>query len=271
MSVPIDEIFGDELVDGVLRGTLQGEGVRMGVPSIFIRTGGCNLSCKGFGCTTVSPKDNTTILQGCDSIHAANAKHFKHIWTYYDTAQELINDILDHYTVRTDGNSEKLDLVFTGGEPLIHYSDPVMIGTLEYFISRGHKVYFETNGTQDIDFDKYSIYKDVSFSMSVKMSSSGEEKNKRWKPEVVNKYLRNTKGSYFKFVLSKKSLKEEAEEVYEFLHQVPTFGIVYCMPLGETSKEIRTNAQAVYEFAAKNGFRYSDRLHIRIYEALRGV
>jgi len=271
MSVAIDEIFGDEVINGKSRGTLQGEGIRMGVPSIFIRTGGCNLTCKGFGCTMTSALDKKTVITGCDSIHAVNAKHFKHTWTYYDSAQELIDAILEHYTVRTEGNSEKPDLVFTGGEPLLHHSDPVLIGALEYFVSRGHKIYFETNGTQHIDFDKYSVYKDVSFSMSVKMASSGEDKNKRWKPEVVNQYLRNTSGSYFKFVLSAKSLKEQSQEVYEFLHQVPTFGIVYCMPLGETSEEIQSNAQAVYEFAADNGFRYSDRLHIRIYEALRGV
>jgi len=264
MSLPIDEIFGGN-------GTLQGEGIRMGVPSIFIRTGGCNLKCEGFGCTMVSPLDNQTEILGCDSIHAVNSKHFKHTWTYYDTASEFVDAILEHYIIREGGNSEKPDLVFTGGEPLLHHTDPVMIGALEYFISRGHKVYFETNGTQFIDFEKYSIYKDVGFSISVKMSSSGEDKNKRWKPDVVNQYLRNTKGSYFKFVLSAKSLKEEAKEVSEFLHQVPTFGIVYCMPLGETSSQLQENAQAVYEFAAENGFRYSDRLHIRIYEDKRGV
>jgi len=271
MSVSIDEIFGDEIINNKVRGTLQGEGIRMGVPSIFIRTGGCNLTCSGFGCTTISPKDNKTVITGCDSIHAVNAKHFKHTWTYYDTAQELIDAILKHYVVRSEGSSEKPDLVFTGGEPLLHHTDPVMIGALEYFVSRGHKIYFETNGTQYIDFDKYSIYKEVSFSMSVKMSSSGEDKNKRWKPEVVNEYLRNTKGSYFKFVLSAESLKEQTNEVFDFLHQVPTFGTVYCMPLGETQDELQKNSQAVYEFASENGFRYSDRLHIRVYNDLRGV
>jgi len=271
MSVAITEIFGDVIVDGKNRGTLQGEGLRMGVPSIFIRTGGCNLKCEGFGCTDVSALDKKTVIKGCDSIFSVNAKHFKHTWTYYDTAKDLIDAILEHYIIRKGGNSEKPDLVFTGGEPLLHHSDPVMIGTLEYFVSRGHKIYFETNGTQHIDFDKYSVYKDVSFSMSVKMSSSGEDKNKRWKPEVVNQYLRNTTGSYFKFVLSKKSLNQQATEVFEFLEEVPTFGIVYCMPLGETNEEVRENAQAVYEFAAKYGYRYSDRLHIRIYDSLRGV
>ncbi len=270
MSVPIDEIFGDNNPASGGGGTLQGEGMRMGVPSIFVRTGGCNLRCEGFGCSTISPIDGSTLL-GCDSIHAVQAKHFKHTWTYYDTASELVQAILEHYVIRPEGNSEKPDIVFTGGEPLMHHSDPAMIGTLEYFVSRGHKVFFETNATQFIDFEKYPIYKKVSFSMSVKMSSSGEDKNKRWKPEVANQYLINTENSYFKFVLSKESIENEEKEVFEFLNQVPTFGIVYCMPLGEIASEVQHNAQAVYEFCAKHGFRYSDRLHIRIYGDLRGV
>lgn len=261
MALPIDEIFP----------ALQGEGTRMGTPSVFIRTGGCNLTCKGFGCSAVSPLDGETVIQGCDSIHAVNAKHFKHTWTYYDSATELINEILKVIVNDTHGNAEKSDIIFTGGEPLLHHADSVMIQTIEYFVSRGHKVWFETNGTQFIDFHKYDIYKKVSFSMSVKMSASGEKIHRRWKPDVVNEYLKYTEDSYFKFVLSSKSLKEEAEEVFDFLHQVPTFGVVYCMPLGETSKEVETNAKDVYEFAMKHGFRYSDRLHIRVYNDLRGV
>jgi len=271
MAIPIDEIFGDNNKSSNGGGTLQGEGLRMGIPSIFIRTGGCNLTCPGFGCSMVSALDKETIITGCDSIHAVNAKHFRGTWDYFDSSAELIQEILKHYKARPGGNSEKPDLVFTGGEPLIHHSDPALIGALEYFVSRGHKVYFETNGTQYIDFEKHPIYKKCSFSMSVKMSSSGEPKSKRWKPEVINQYLLNTEGSYFKFVLSKKSLETEKHEVQEFLAQVPTFGIVYCMPLGETSDEIKENAKAVYTFAAEQGFRYSDRLHIRIFEALRGV
>lgn len=260
MSVPIDEIFP----------ALQGEGNRMGVPSVFVRTGGCNLTCKGFGCVVKSPIDGSSIM-GCDSIHAVNAKHFKHTWTYYDNATDLIKSINDVIINDTHGNAEKSDIIFTGGEPLLHHSDSVMIDTVEYFVSRGHKVWFETNGTQQIDFNEYDVYKNVSFSMSVKMSASGENKEKRWRPRVVNEYLRNTKDSYFKFVLSKKSILEESTEVFEFLSQVPTFGVVYCMPLGETSDEVYDNAKTVYEFAMKNGFRYSDRLHIRVYNNLRGV
>jgi 6-pyruvoyltetrahydropterin 2'-reductase len=262
MAVAIAEIFGD--------GILQGEGTRMGVPSVFIRLGGCNLTCKGFGCTLTSPKTQETII-GCDSIFAVST-HFKQQWEYFDKSTDLINVILSNINVNNKpGNSEKPDIVFTGGEPLIHHTDPVLLETLEYFTSRGYTIYFETNGTQYIDFNKYDVYKKVSFTLSVKMSASGEDKNKRWKPEVVNNYLKYTNGSYFKFVLSANSIEQDSKEIFEFLEQVPTFGVVYCMPLGGTIKELESNAKAVYEFAANNGFRYSDRLHIRIYNDLQGV
>lgn len=262
MSLPIDEVFGN---------AVQGEGTRMGVPSVFVRTGGCTLTCPGFGCNVKSPVDGTT-LTGCDSIHAVFAKHFKHTWSYYDDYMQLVKDIQKCFPdMDKNDNAEPIDIIFTGGEPTLHHKDDVMIKTIEYFFSRGHKIWFETNGTVSIDFDKFPIYKNVNFSMSVKMSSSGEPISKRWKPEVVNEYLKNTKESYFKFVLSSKSLQEEADEVFEFLNQVPTFGVVYCMPLGETRKQLEENAYDVYEFCAKNGFRYSDRLHIRIHDDLRCV
>lgn len=267
MSLPIDEVFGN---------AVQGEGARMGVPSIFVRTGGCTLTCSGFGCKTISPLDNKTEIIGCDSIHAVNAKHFKHTWTYYDNFMDLVKEIqskINHKNEFVEANSltEPVDIIFTGGEPVLHHKDDVMLKTIEYFISRNHKIWFETNGTVAVDFDTFPIYRKVNFCMSVKMSASGEKIDKRWKPDIVNNYLKNTKESYFKFVLSSKSLKEETGEIFEFLAQVPTFGVVYCMPLGETTKQLEENAYDVYEFCAKNGFRYSDRLHVRVHNDLRGV
>lgn len=243
----------------------------MGVPCVFIRTGGCTLKCEGFGCTTISPLDNTTVIKGCDSIHAVNAKHFKHLWNYYDNFNELVFDIEKHIQ-NTIKYTEKQDIIFTGGEALLHYKDDVMVQTLEYFISRGHRVFFETNGTVDIDFDQYPIYRKVSYSISVKMSNSGELEHKRWKPEVTNEYLKNSKNSYFKFVLNKQQIENnEQDEILTYLQMVPTFGLVYIMPQGETITELDDNALAVYEYCLKNGFRYSDRIHIRMYNDKRAV
>lgn len=259
--VTIDEIFGP---------AIQGEGKQMGVPSVFVRTGGCTLKCEGFGCKTKSTIDGTE-LKGCDSVHAVNAKHFRHTWVNYSDFTELVTDIEQCMGQWTNKFNEKIDVVFTGGEPTLHHKDEVLIQTLEYLISRGHRVWFETNGTVNINFEEYPIYKKVNFSISVKMSNSGEDISKRWKPEVVNNYIKNTSESYFKFVLNKEQVEEGASEILQFLSLVPSFGVVYVMPQGEVTEQLNQNAKAVYEFALKYGFRYSDRLHIRIYEDLRAV
>jgi organic radical activating enzyme len=255
MSVPIVECFN----------ALQGEGLSMGVPSIFVRTGGCTLKCEGFNCTEVSALDSKTIIKGCDSINAVNVKHFGKTWEYYSSFHELVERIQENVH-HEDIYSEKQDIIFTGGEPTLHHKDDVLLKTVEFFISRGHRVWFETNGTVDIDFDEYPIYRKVNFSISVKMETSGEDVTRRWKPDTVNNYIRNTSNSYFKFVLSKNQIDSQNEdEIFKFLKLVPSFAVVYVMPLGETNLNLEKNAKAVYEYALRQGFRYSDRIHIRMY------
>ena len=257
MSLPIVELFP----------ALQGEGLRMGHPSIFVRTALCTLTCAGFGCEMTSPKGN--VIKGCDSIMAVNPE-FKSEWEYYASHKNLINDI--EYAIikssEADKYGQKPDIIFTGGEPLIHYKNPVMLHTVEFFVSRGYNVWFETNGTMEVDFSTYPIMKQVNFSISVKMGNSGEAIEKRWKPEVVNSYLINTKESYFKFVHNGMNT---GLEIFEFLSLIPTYAPVYIMPLGATKEELEANAVAAYEYAFIHNFRYSDRIHIRMYDTKRMV
>lgn len=260
MSLPVTEIFP----------AIQGEGDRAGYPSVFIRLGGCNLTCHGFGCTEVSPIDKSTII-GCDSIHSVNFKHFGHTWPKMEGVDivKLVTGMMKSHLGFDNQYSELPDVVITGGEPMLHHKNDDLIFVVQYFISRGHKVYVETNGTIEIDFEKYPIWKHVRFTLSVKMSNSGEQTKHRWKSGVVNSYLTNTTGSTFKFVLDKTLMAKD--ELFEFLGLVPTFAPVYIMPQGGTQEEIQDSAKPVYEFAMKNGFRYSDRLHIRIYNSEKGV
>lgn len=249
---------------------LQGEGPRMGHPSVFVRLGGCNLKCQGFNCKVKSPKDGS-IITGCDTIFAANREHFSETWRDFGSYIELVNEINSVIPNELLYNKDKADIVITGGEPMLWYQNWTLENTISYYISRGHRVYIETNGTIPVSFIKNPVYEKVQFSISVKMRTSGERKEKRWRPEVVNEYLHYTKNSYFKFVLSKKTLKDDAFEIFDLLNFVPTYATVFCMPMGATKGELETNAQAVYEFALEHGFRYSDRIHVRIYNDRTGV
>jgi len=46
---------------------------------------------------------------------------------------------------------------------------------------------------------------------------------------------------------------------------------VYCMPVGESRDSIWHNDKAVFEFCMKHNFKYSDRLHIRVFDTTKGV
>ena len=57
--------------------SIQGEGKFQGKNAFFIRLGGCNLKCVGFGCSLRSPKTGEMLL-GCDTIRAAQSSHFEY-------------------------------------------------------------------------------------------------------------------------------------------------------------------------------------------------
>jgi 6-pyruvoyltetrahydropterin 2'-reductase len=136
--------------------SIQGEGEKMGYPSVFVRLGGCNLSCKGFGCKTISPKTGEELI-GCDSIRAVNSKHFKETWDYYKNWKNLVKAIEKYIP----NNYQKPLIIFTGGEPLLYKDNEILIDTLQYFISRGYEIWFETNGTILPDFEKMKYIKNV--------------------------------------------------------------------------------------------------------------
>jgi len=244
--------------------SLQGEGSETGKPSIFIRLGGCNLTCSGFGCKFKSPLTGEELV-GCDSHFAVNSKHFRQEWDYIETFQEMVN-VID-VEMPKDSPYMKPLIVFTGGEPLLYATSQIMLDTLDYYVSRGYEVWFETNGTIDIDFKEYPIYNEVNFAISPKLSNSGEDKSKTFKPNICNNLLKNTKKSFFKFVITPESINE----VVEFLNATPYYGQVYVMPQGSTIQELNENSKFVFEYAMKMGFFYSDRIHIRVFDDLQGV
>jgi len=225
-KIPISEIFY----------SIQGEGKYIGRPSIFIRVGGCNLTCPAFS------------NHGCDSFYAVDKK-YKSSWQMMSIA-EIITEIEKHYPC---------DIVLTGGEPTLYYKK------LYPIIEKFKNITIETNTTIDIDFEKYPKYKNVTFAMSVKLSNSGEEYKNRVNKQAIQNIATNAQNSFFKFVLNS-DLNEEIKDITSSLNND-----IYCMPLGENKTELQKNAPFVFDFCLKHNYFYSDRIHIRLFSKKRGV
>jgi organic radical activating enzyme len=243
--------------------SIQGEGKYAGVPSYFLRTGGCNLSCPGFG--AVYEADGVT-KKGCDTYFAVDSS-FASQWTKVEEAESLIADLQKEFI----SIGYKPHMVITGGEPLMYHQDRVFYALVEWLVFEGVKITFETNGTIEIDFDRYPAYKETVFALSIKLKNSGEPKEKRINKAALAAIKRYAKESFFKFTIDKLLVETTAfDEITDIVGPFPGSEI-YCMPVGESRDTIWRNDEAVFAFCMLHNYRYSDRLHIRVFDTTQGV
>ena len=212
----------------------------------------------------VSPKTGETLV-GCDTIRAVFTGHFSY--------QRILRaDELIKITQSLSANlRQKPIIVITGGEPLLHHKNQILLDFLNFATSEGYEAHFETNGTIEVDFAKFEIYKRCRFAVSVKLENSGESEARRINASALKAIKQNAAGSFYKFVLDKKS----AEDGSAIAQISRILGIcdaeVFCMPQGYDKISLEQSALSVAQFAIKHGFSYSDRLHIRLWGAKEGV
>ncbi|MRJ02615.1 MAG: 7-carboxy-7-deazaguanine synthase QueE [Epsilonproteobacteria bacterium] len=240
--------------------SIQGEGKFAGTPSIFLRFGGCNLRCPGFGEHFVKDK----IARGCDSIHAVSRELFGAEWrgVTLEDLKGIVEDHIEHLDF-------KPHIVITGGEPLIYWNDPTFSSFIEYLVEEEFIVTVETNGTIEIDFDSYPAYRALIYALAVKLSNSGEPYEKRINRKAIRKIVEGGAYTFFKFTLSKNLIDFRAdEEIFDIVAPYPDLE-VFCMPLGERVEELRKHDRAVAHFCMIHGFIYSDRLQVRLWNRER--
>jgi organic radical activating enzyme len=221
------------------------------------------MKCEGFGCSETAP-DGAEVI-GCDTVYAVNKEHFSKNWIPITKTQELLN-IIELYEL-----PHAVDIVLTGGEPLIYANDEIFVEFLEILDKKGHQICFETNGSIAVDFDRYPVYKNAIFALSVKLSNSNEPLKKRVNGDIIYSLATNSKEAFFKFSIDAESitlgLEEEINEIT--MHSLKTK--VYCMPVGGDKKEVEKNSEPLIEFCKAKGYNFSDRLHIRIWDQNKGV
>ena len=271
--------------------SIQGEGRYMGVPSVFLRTFGCNFRCAGFGMprgelSTEVESIATRITEftdynelplfstGCDS-YASWDPRFKDLSPMLtsEAIADRIAEIIPH------GEWKDEHLVITGGEPLLGwqraYPDlldhPKMAGLTE--------ITFETNGTQKLtpEFKEYlkkwqirnwhngGPVKEVTFSVSAKLPCSGEKWDEAILPEVVCEY-EQVGTAYLKFVIATEQDFADAECAIAAYRKAGFTGHVYLMPVGGVESVYALNNRTVADLAMKHGLRYSDRLQVPLFK-----
>lgn len=267
----------------------QGEGRFIGVPSVFFRTFGCNFKCAGFGLPagekTTEPDDigqrvhlyktfNDLPLanSGCDS-YASWHPAFKHLSPSYsvdEAVQAMLALTPNNKWVQQNGND--VHLVITGGEPLLGWQALYPELLTHKRMQDLRNLTFETNGTQHLhsEFkyflkDNYHIMRDgVTFSVSPKLSASGEQWAEAIKPEVIKEY-QQVGYTYLKFVIDKLEDFNEVDEAVNEYRQHGFVGPVYVMPVGGTDKAYFSNTKHIADEALVRGYRYSPRLHVDIW------
>jgi 7-carboxy-7-deazaguanine synthase len=278
----------------------QGEGRYVGVPSVFLRTFGCNFKCEGFGMPAgekstereqilevirtnpskyQSFEDLPLVHTGCDSYASWDPK-FKDYSPMLEIPAVITRlfELCPHNSWKQP-NGNDVHLVITGGEPLLGWQraypellmDPRMMD-LNY-------VTFETNGTQELDDkfaeqiqawhmefrpDHFGQFRELQFSVSPKLSVSGE----RWEdaicPDVVAGY-QEVGVTYLKFVVDKIEDFVEVDTAVNEYRAAGFTGQVYVMPVGGTSNGYNQNRVHVADEALKRGYYYSPRLHVDLW------
>jgi 7-carboxy-7-deazaguanine synthase len=263
----------------------QGEGRYVGVPSVFLRTFGCNFTCSGFGC---KPGEKSTeadkvakkvelyktfeelplVTTGCDS-YASWHPDFKHLSPTY-TAQELADRMTELLPngVWQQPNGNPVHLVITGGEPLLGWQRAYP-ELLDILAERGLRhITFETNGTQELtrDFKQYlaNWFGEITFSVSPKLSVSGEAWADAIRPDVVWDY-ESYGVTYLKFVVEKPADFDELDRAVAEYRSREFAGPVFVMPVGGVVSVYNGNRINVADEALKRGYWYSPRLHVDIW------
>ncbi|MBV8864136.1 MAG: 7-carboxy-7-deazaguanine synthase QueE [Acidobacteriaceae bacterium] len=219
--------------------SIQGEGALLGVPSVFVRTSGCNLRCTWSDTpyTSCNPEGKDLKLHEIlEQIEAFKAAH----------------------------------VVVTGGEPMIA---PQIVVLTERLRASGLHITIETAGTvySPVACDLMSISPKLANSIPIEREHgrwAAQHDRLRSQPEV----LRQLTSSYpfqLKFVVSSPEDLAEIKNIQSACDANPAQVIL--MPEGTSRDLLRERALWIAEICKETGYRLSPRLHVDLWGDRRGV
>ncbi len=223
--------------------SIQGEGLYLGHPSIFVRTSGCNLRCAW-----------------CDTPYTS--------WDPERNEME-VGEVMDKICILSP-KSFTPHVVITGGEPYMQKELPELIHCLK---EQGYPVTVETNGTifRETEADFLSISPKLSNSTpsDSRWKKIHEEKRIQYGPLVE---LIQSARYQLKFVIENKNDLEEVDRIVHRIREhvdICNENIVL-MPQGREVSEIREKYLLLVEKCLNKGYRLTPRLHVDIWGDQRG-
>ena len=223
--------------------SVQGEGMLTGVPSVFVRTSGCNLRCRW-----------------CDTPYASWKPEGSKM-----SVEEIVSQVKSY---------PSRHVVLTGGEPMIAPELPALARQLR---DEDYHITIETAGTvlpQGVACDLASLSPKLGNStpLAGEIDETWRQRHDatRWQPSVVREWLSGY-NYQLKFVVS---AQEDVNEITDLLNSLEITippDRVLLMPEGRDSATLASRDAWLVEICKQHGFRYCRRLHIDLFGNRRGT
>jgi 7-cyano-7-deazaguanosine (preQ0) biosynthesis protein QueE len=218
--------------------SVQGEGVNIGKPAVFLRLGLCNLKCIW-----------------CDTKYTWD-------WETYDQKEQLVEVPLEDVGQEILKYNRKY-LVVTGGEPMIQQSQ--LIPLLENLKRSEFFIEIETNGT--IVPGRRLLNLIDHWSVSPKLQNSGNPRLLREVPECYRLFA-GTTSSHFKYVIQSKDDFKEVQTISDKYDVAPDKIIL--MPEAQSREALLDRSKWLVELCKAQGYLFCTRLHILLWDNERG-
>jgi 7-carboxy-7-deazaguanine synthase len=221
--------------------SIQGEGLLAGVPSVFVRTSGCNLRC-----------------HWCDTPYASWKPEGPEM-----SVAEILRKVSDW---------DCRHIVLTGGEPMIAPDLPALAAALR---KAGKHITIETAATVVPTGIACNL---ASLSPKLSNSTPPPERDPAWakkheasrlQPSVISDWIRNY-AFQLKFVVSTEQDISEIKNLLSLLPPAP-FHQILLMPEGIDFQTLAEKAGWLVEVCKREGFRFCPRLHIELFGHTRGT
>jgi len=219
--------------------SVQGEGINVGKPAVYLRLSLCNLACTW-----------------CDTKYTWD-------WKRYDPNKQIIEmppEEIEREILRYDCKY----LVVTGGEPMIQQRQ--LIPLLKRLKNKGFRIEIETNGTI-VPAPELANLIDH-WSVSPKLGNSGNPLSSR---EVAESYVffGRLPSTYFKYVIENEDDLTEVQSIVQKYNLAHDKTIL--MPEAKDRETLLRRSSWLVEHCKSHGYLFSTRLHILLWGNRRGV